>query len=119
MAFGQERARLQLGTVLRLAADHLVDHGDAVRRIGELLHDLQGTVHRKPLARGVDVVHQRTERRRLAALPWRMHDEVLLVLDQPHDVRNAFRRRQHIMVFRIARSRDVEDLAHAPYYTLH
>ena len=116
MALGQERTRLQLGTVLRLAADFLVDHRDAVRRVGKLLHDLQGAVHRKPFALRVDVVHQRAERRRLAALPLRMHDEVRHVLDETHDIRHTLGRRQHVMPFRIARPRDVEDSAHAAYY---
>ena len=101
----------------RYCADLLVDHRNPVRRVGKLLHDLQGAVHREPLALRVDVVHQRAGRRRLAALPLRVHDEVRHVPDEAHDVRDARRRRQHVMLFRIARPRDVEDLAHAADYT--
>ena len=46
-----------------------------------------------------------------------MDGEILLAANKTHDSRQPVGRRKHVVVDRIARSRDVEELFHAVNYT--
>ena len=48
---------------------------------------------------------------RLAGLPCGMDGEILLAANKTHDSRQPVGRRKHVVVDRIARSRDVEELS--------
>ena len=73
---------------------------------------------RKLYSRRMNLVAQREDRRRLAALPLRMDHEILLLADKRGDIRQTRGRGKHVVFGRIARPSDVEELLHAGYYSI-
>lgn len=74
------------------------------------LRGLAAHVERGETPRGGEVLSEGPEEGGLPGLPGRMEDEVVAGLDVPLGAGHAGERRQHVMVARITRARDVEPL---------
>ena len=99
-------------------AHPLHDLRDSVSWVREPLDGLDGEVEGVHLALRVDCPDKRLQRRRLAGLTRGVQHEVAALLDDAHDARQPFKRRQHVVFVRKTRPRDIEAFLHAANYTL-